>query len=426
MPGLDETENEFRWRIKEPDLFDNFRRKEIASGVALLLGRLKSNKNWEVQALRFDKSVFDKEEARKWIREHKGSFSETEEAVTFELNDTYNIENVEIFSAGKWNGDIYSEEDIDNLVKSFNETKHLMKPYLKLGHSDKQNISQNDGLPAIGWINSVRRYGLKLVADFVKVPKKIYDLIKAGAYRRISSEIYFNLEHEGKKYPRVLKAVALLGGDTPAVTNLQDIISLYTQDAEVKIYELPSAESKSYQLDVLDNNKIKTEGGKMEKELEELKAKLLSSEEKVKEYETKVAEYELKVKAAEEQAVKYVEEIKTFKEKAVKTEIDGAIDKLIVDGKILPSEKEQFSTLMFHLRSTEEGLKKFKIGDKDMSPEDIIMGLVVSRKFEINTDDKSKTGDTGNLPDNSAIAEKAKKYAEENKCSYKEALRKVC
>lgn len=72
MPGLEETENEFRFRVREPEQFDRFRRQEITNGVSILWGRLKSNpKKWEIQALRFDRSVFKtKAQVQKWLDDH--------------------------------------------------------------------------------------------------------------------------------------------------------------------------------------------------------------------------------------------------------------------------------------------------------------------------------------------------------------------
>ena len=142
----------------------------------------------------------------------------------FSLPETKDINGVQIFSVGKWNGDEYTKDDIDSIVSAFNATKNEIRPYLKLGHDDGQKLVQKDGFPAMGWIENLRCVGETLVADFKKLPSKIYDLIVAGAYSRVSSEIFFNIKIKDKTYSRVLKAVAILGGDTPAVQNLSDIL----------------------------------------------------------------------------------------------------------------------------------------------------------------------------------------------------------
>lgn len=72
MPGIDEAETEWRFRIREPGEFDRFKRQEITSGVSIIWGRLKSNpKKWEVQALRFSKDKFKtKAQVEAWIKAH--------------------------------------------------------------------------------------------------------------------------------------------------------------------------------------------------------------------------------------------------------------------------------------------------------------------------------------------------------------------
>ena len=143
-----------------------------------------------------------------------------------ENNGVYNVDGVEIFKAGKWNGDEYTEADLDDIATSYAEIGGELKPYLKLGHNATQPLL--DGMPAAGWVQNVRRQGASLVADFVNVPKKIKELIDKKAYGRMSSEIYWNLKSGDKNYRRALKAVALLGADTPAVRTLDDFINLYT------------------------------------------------------------------------------------------------------------------------------------------------------------------------------------------------------
>jgi len=68
---FEQTENEIRYRIREPDQFDKFRSKDLTSGVRAIFGRKKGSDKWEIQAIRFDKNKFTIEQARTWINEHK-------------------------------------------------------------------------------------------------------------------------------------------------------------------------------------------------------------------------------------------------------------------------------------------------------------------------------------------------------------------
>jgi len=161
---------------------------------------------------------------------------------------TIDVDGVEILAVGKWHGHPktkeYTGKDLDNLVKSFealiSAEKLNYEPPVKLGHDDDQKLLQQDGYPAAGWITSLKHVGDKLVANFKGVPKKIGDIIKAGGYKKVSSEIYYDYEIGGDKYPVVLKAVSLLGGDIPAVKTIKDIVAQYDEvllDEEGRAYE---------------------------------------------------------------------------------------------------------------------------------------------------------------------------------------------
>ena len=143
--------------------------------------------------------------------------------------ETVTLYGVEIFSAGTWNNDTYSDGDIAAMVAAFHELKDRLSPPLKLGHNDEQKILAKDGLPAAGWISNLFQRGGKLLADIAGVPRKVADLIKTGAFRKRSAEIWWDYTDPGTglKFPRVLCGLALLGADLPAVTCLDDILALY-------------------------------------------------------------------------------------------------------------------------------------------------------------------------------------------------------
>jgi hypothetical protein len=169
---------------------------------------------------------------------------------------TVSLSNVEIFSTGKWNGDVYNAADLDKMVAAFNELKNNWEPVAKAGHEDGQ---QNDGAtrrlfgaPALGYVESLSRNGEKLMANFKDVPRRFAQLIKAGTYKKISSEIYWNYKNpaNGKVYPRVLRAVAFLGAEIPAVTNLREIEALFqvSDDGTLYAYDEDENEYRAYEL----------------------------------------------------------------------------------------------------------------------------------------------------------------------------------
>lgn len=368
----------------------------------------------------------------------------------YSLPETKTIEGVEIFAAGTWNGDHYTVEDLDEMARSFEDTKGAMKPYLKLGHTNKQKIAQADGLPAVGWIDKIRRVGTKLVADFVNVPKAIYDLIERRAYSRVSSEIYFNIDVMGRRFGKLLKAVALLGGDTPAVQNLKDIMALYSigDENEMKAF-MPTvggaacygddAESVAYSL-----NAESLKGDKEElnmNELEQFKAKVAELEKNLSEATAKAKEFaakegdmdgmKKKIKELEEENGKLKGELDKFKcknneleaiaseykDKAASEEVMAKVDKLIADKKITPAQKEHAYTLLMEAKK-DVSEKKYKLGEKEVSKEDFVLAFFSSNSVDAKTEPVTDKGEA-HLSDED---KKIREYSEKNKVSYKEAM----
>lgn len=143
---------------------------------------------------------------------------------------TRDLKGVEILAPGNWGGDAYTTDHIDAMVAAFPALRGTIDPPGKLGHDRTQALAQVDGFPAIGWVDKLYREGDKLLADFVKVPARVGDIIAAGGYDKVSSEIYFDKEIDGTTYPRVLRAVSFLGADLPAVKSIRsisDVAKLY-------------------------------------------------------------------------------------------------------------------------------------------------------------------------------------------------------
>lgn len=330
----------------------------------------------------------------------------------FEL-ETFDLPGQEIFAAGSWNGDTYTEQNLEDMAQAFRETSATWGVPVKLSHDHPSH------LPAVGWVENVRRVGRKLMADFKKVPKKIYELVKAGGYRGKSAEIYWNAKVNGKSYPYLLKAVAILGVDPKAVQSINDLVALYGAAGghTSKAYE-GAGDSKSY--DLGDDTK---EEGKME----ELKAKLAEAEKKYAEAIEKVngLETELgKAKAAHDEQLKRAVDaegkIRAYAEAEVAKNIEATVSKLIDDAKLAPARKEYAVALLKGLKSTEE--KKYKFADKEYSLEQIALELLGDGRVELSQDENSEVGERLAAD----LDGKAKDYmAKHEGLSYKDALRAV-
>jgi len=152
----------------------------------------------------------------------------------------------EIFSAGTWNGETFTSEDLEEIARNFELLREVLSPPLKFGHDAEQTLlGQADGDPALGWVEALRVEEGKLVATFAGVPDVVHEAIREGLYRHVSAELYFDVRHEGRALGKALKAVALLGADLPAVTNLEDLTA-YLSAAQAP----PGAEVRRFTLDV--------------------------------------------------------------------------------------------------------------------------------------------------------------------------------
>lgn len=419
MPKLDETENEFRYRIKDPGLFAEgmFKSKSLPKpGLRLILGRLKSDQDGSsvAQSVRFDKKNWDRSEALAWVHSNKEDFK-------IEPAELFSIKDVEIFSVGRWNGKEFSVKDLDNIVEAFSKTKNVVRPFLKLGHDDDQKVLQSSGLPAAGWVENVRRTGNKLAADFVDIPKKIFQLIKNKAYRKVSCEIYNNIKLENATFPKMLGAVALLGSDLPGVLNLNDILSLYIHDHNFSSVESFTNE-KSY--DIIIGNEIENKKDKdlsVMPELEKLKFQLEEAQKKTDELDTKfktqgteIEKYKADLKLVTDQKAEAEVKILEAQEKEKAAQVDKFIGELTTDKlctkAMQPLVKELFS----------DKTEKFSIGDKEVSKFELVKEILKSTAEGAKVNFEDKTSGEGDKVD---LNDKIEKYSLENKVSYDEAYR---
>jgi hypothetical protein len=335
------------------------------------------------------------------------------------------IRGVEIFAAGQWNGDTYSVSDLDEMVKAFDETGKTYRPALKLGHDDQQSLLQRDGLPAAGWISAVYRKGQKLLADFAEIPQKVYDLLKIGAYKRVSSEIYWNANVDGKLYSRLLGAVALLGADLPGVTCLSDIFQMYKKDVgELHGYDL---DLKRFTIEI-DKSDLQEKGElEMDKE-KELSAQIEAEKQKNHTLEQSVSEKDKEIadlkKFKAEQEAKAIE----LEQKAAQAELEKEVTELVSEKLVTPAMKPY----VLQILGTEK--KEYSVGDakdqKKFSKTGLlkeILKLHSATQSTVNTEEGSVEGkvEIGLKDDDKALIEKVEKYAKDNSVSFKVAYKTV-
>ena len=315
------------------------------------------------------KAGWKKDQEGNWVKtEGQGNLTTIELAIWEVYSQTYELKDVEVFGTGEWNKHKITEEDLDNIVNGTNEIIDKLKPKVKLGHDDKQELLHKSGLPAGGWITKLKRVGNKILVDIKEVPKVLYNLVKNGAYKRISSEILYDYTEPStkKKYAKVLSAIAFLGADLPAVTNLKDIAALYDADenANLIIYEKEGEKKTIQKVEKTRKEYIMPNGIKIT-ELEGKKFVAVEDYEKVtkeaednKDYKVKFEAEEKKSKESEEKLGKISKE---KREAEIKTFVDDHCSEK--DMRFLPKQKE---VLMALVESTSDEKKiKFTVDNKE-------------------------------------------------------------
>lgn len=443
MDFLEEKENEIIRNIMDPKDFidDSFETVYLGMDITLIVGQLKAESlvQWQlnpgrrcVQGVKFEKPTWSLDAALEWLKENQKHFNQNFEAVqkTFAKLGR-SIRGVEIFATGHWNGDTFTEKDLDQMVQNFIETKDHIPPFLKLGHDNDQNILKNSGLPAAGWVSNIYRSGSKLLADFRDIPEKIFQLIEKGAYRKVSIELFSGLQILDRKFNNLVGAVALLGAETPGVMVLDDILARYglkDYDKLKKVYDRSIVDSKSYDYDM--NNKEK--GGLMP----EIDKDLIDAKAQIKDLEKKLQEAQASAEKFKTDAEKTAEEVAQVKESLAETQkefsktaeqlkvqqIEGQVNELVAAGLISKAMKPFVSQLL------DAEKKEFKKEDKEVSRFELIKEtLELAKATDVNFDDNSEDaeGERKDFANDEAMDKKIKEYMTEKKCSYAKAYKAI-
>lgn len=165
------------------------------------------------------------------------------------------LKGVEVFAVNAHRGRSYTVQDLDDIVRNFYLVEQ--RPELKfrppvvlnslaLGHEDEQpgllspeacaklGIPLNSGVPKIGRVSRLWRRGNKLLADFTDVPEAVARLIDARAYDGVSAEIYPRPPKGLPGSGRMLRRVALMGGEIPELKNLAELPYAQYYDAHAE------------------------------------------------------------------------------------------------------------------------------------------------------------------------------------------------
>lgn len=296
--------------------------------------------------------------------------------------ETVEIKGIELFQTGVWNGDKYNEQDIDEMVASFGN-KGFEAP-VKLGHNSEQ---EKDGQPAFGWISRVYRQGTKLLGDLAHVPKRLGEAIELKQYRHVSIEMLLNYKPD---MPKVLRAVALLGGDMPAVKGLAPL-----DRAEI-VFDDTGLDIRTYTIDLNEDiqkeqeiqKQINTEEKRMS---EELKKELKDANAKIAEFTDKESKLKDEVKEFSDKAETANAKLNEVEVKAKTDKIKAFCENLTKEGKLAPAMESRIKAVLFSADSNE--VIKFSVDSKEVESTvfDQLVAIFSESKELINLGEVSKT-----------------------------------
>ena len=252
---------------------------------------------------------------------------------------------LKVFKAGKYPQGDWPKERVQRLVDSYNPEKLYEAP-LVIGH--RSFGMSDDYQDAHGWVQSIRMDKSGWV--FAEVPAFSTDVIKKvaeGKLKYMSVEIFEN-DMVDKNEPPYLKAIALLGRDTPAVAGAK-IPALFSLSFGGFVEYANQDEHVSIFTQKMDAGTIKLFSAN------EAEKTTQSQEENMGEQnETTVAEM-----AAKDARIAALEkENASLKQDGVKREAEAYFSRLRDEGKITPAYFEKAVAL--DVKMTEADRKDFR------------------------------------------------------------------
>jgi hypothetical protein len=302
------------------------------------------------------------------------------------------INAVEIFSTGTWNGNrtvSVGQEDLHEMVNSFNELTTKIsgfRPFLKLGHTEMQRFFGGEsGAPSLGFVEKIWVEGNKVLANFSNVPDALVDLIGKGRYNSVSIEFLPRVQFEGSTFKNVLRAVALLGAELPAVKGLKELSASLMSEFAFEFEDADPVDTlEKEQLDMPNETQFSQEQvdalieAAVNKAVGDTKT---SFSEKIEAMEAEIGELkEENVKLAEGKAA-VEDSMKQFVQASEQKEVEALVDKAIDSGKITPAERDNYIALAQVDQSV-------KLGEDEVSARKVLESILNGLPAKVDLDEQ--------------------------------------
>jgi len=136
---------------------------------------------------------------------------------------------VEAFSIGEKRGKKYTPQDLEDIVRNFREFGKGQRPGFDVpvvrGHEEtpeaQEKFLSDTSIPAGAWVEDAKTDGRKLYLDLRNVSPELEDDLLKGKYGAVSVELYDQPPEGIPGRGRMLRRLAVLGGEIPQDKNLK-------------------------------------------------------------------------------------------------------------------------------------------------------------------------------------------------------------
>ena len=317
----------------------------------------------------------------------------------------------EVFKAGNYPQGKFTQAEVQELAKNYDPS--FCEAPITLDHEQKG--------PAYGWVDKLKEENGKLKATFKDLSDDLKEFVNKGKYKKISVEIYRELE--GKK--PYLKAVSFLGASIPQVKGMQ-AVEFKEGESDVYIFEAEVEENND--AEEIENLKstIADLKGQVAKFKEDNKknTEIKSLKEQVKDLTIELAKFKDEAAGKDELA----KELKEIKENLRTKDFNEFIEQHISQGILTPANKDAVFSILCDL----DNIKKFDATSDSIDtfksfistlPKQIEFDEIAKKKATKKEDEALKYADADE--ESLEIFREAKALAEAENITFKDALLKI-
>jgi len=324
----------------------------------------------------------------------------------------------EIFKAGTYPQGKFTKEQIEEIAKNYDPS--FCEAPITLDHEQSG--------PAFGWVESVKADKGVLKATFKDITEDLKTFVNDGKYRKVSVEIYRELE--GKK--PYLKAVSFLGASIPQVKGME---SVQFKEGESDVYTFEVEQPKEDKPDKKDDEKeiqdLKNQVNDLEEKINTFKEKETSSE-TIKTLKTKIETLtneldSFKEKASDKDGIQ--KELDYLKNKIRDNEFDNFVEKQLEKGILIPANKDVVLKIFKELDnvkkfdSTSNAVEDFKTFVASLPKQIEFNEVATKKKATTPTADHDEFADASE--ESLEIFNEATALAEKENIDFKDALLKL-